>query len=425
MNLRQSAALIIAQVLSGSSLSDCLPEMLAKCPSKDRAFLQALCYGVCRWYFQLDFILHQLLEKPLKKNDLDIHCLLLVGLYQLMGMRIPSHAAVDQTVSATSELKKKWAKNLVNAVLRQYLRQKKDIHTKLQQDPVALYAHPAWLINKVKRDWVNWEAILSANNNYPPFALRVNQQCFARSEYLSRKKGFIMPETQSGIILEEPVNVDELPGFSTGVVSVQDGGAQLAAELLDVAPGQQILDACAAPGGKTAHILEIAPQVILTAVDRDEKRMQAVRDNLKRLQLNANCLVQDILTFKPKHLFDRILLDAPCTASGVIRRHPDIKLLRRESDIAKLSKQQIKILKSVWDLLKPNGLLVYATCSIFPEENVNILSSFLATTIDAMEEKIKASWGIECAIGRQILPGMHHMDGFYYARLRKGKSNAY
>ncbi len=430
INLRMLAARTVYQVLvHGRSLSDCLPEALTRVQDvRDQRFLQALCYGVCRWYYRLDALAHALLEKPLKLKDQDIHCLILVGLYQLMDMRVPAHAVLDETVGAAQLFKKPWAKGLVNAVLRSYQRSATELNEKMLQSLVTLYAHPQWMIDHLQKNWLlEWQDILMANNQHPPFVLRVNEKQITRAHYLEKLTekewgASIIPETQAGIVLEQPQDVQDLPGFLTGEVSVQDGAAQLAAELLMLEPRQRVLDMCAAPGGKTAHILERQPEIELVAVDRDEKRLQDVRNNLTRLQLSATCVCADAADqdWYDGQLFDRILLDAPCSASGVIRRHPDIKILRRATDIAKLVHEQTRLLNATWDLLKPGGLLVYATCSVFPEENAAVLGAFLATHPDAMEEEIVATWGKACAIGRQILPGMHGMDGFYFARLSRG-----
>ncbi len=430
MNLRAAAATIIRDVLDGASLFDALPKASARFPdARDQAFLQAICYGVCRWYFRLDAIARLLLDKPLKAKDQDIYSLILVGLYQLIEMRVPAHASVAETVGATKEFKKIWAKGLVNAVLRNYQRRAEEINQKIQQNNSAAYSHPDWIIAMASHDWPDdWKNILVANNQHPPFALRVNAKQHDREEYremLTKKEleSFAIPETRSGIVLEEPLDVQQLPGFSAGYVSVQDGAAQLAAELLQVNSQHRVLDACAAPGGKTMHILEQTPDLDeLIALDNDEIRIQAIHENLQRLKLSAQVVCADagqVDQWWDGKLFDRILLDAPCSASGVIRRHPDIKLLRKADDIPKLAKEQLRLLTALWPLLKPGGLLVYATCSVFSLENTRVLESFIAATPDVKEEKIKADWGKECAIGRQILPGMQGMDGFYFACLRK------
>lgn len=433
-NLRYLAARVINEVSDGHSLSDCLDKTLnsVKDP-RDRAFIQAVCYGVCRYYTRLDVILSYLLQKPMKAKDSDVHALLLVGLFQLIEMRVPPHAAVAETVEAADKFKKSWARGLVNAVLREYLRTQTQINEKIQQDAEALYSHPEWWIKQIQQAWPQyWEKILEANNAHPPFAIRVNQQQLAREEYAEKLFAEEMivqsiPQTQNGLILLTPVATENLPGFEKGTVSVQDGAAQLAAELLDLEPEQRVLDACSAPGGKLTHILEIEPDLTaIVALEKDATRIASIHENLKRLNFKANVVcadANDVEDWWDGERFDRILLDAPCSASGVIRRHPDIKLLREESDMAALAEEQLQLLEALWPLLKPNGLLVYATCSIFPAENTELVQQFVLNHEDAQEEPIQAEWGIQTAIGRQILPGMHNMDGFYYARLRKKDYN--
>lgn len=427
MNLRFASVKILSCViLQGHSLSDVLAE--EKKIDRDDAFIQAICYGVCRWYPRLQSIANQLLEKPLNKKDGDIYLLILVGIYQLKEMRVPEHAALFETVEATKRLKKNWAKNVVNAVLRKYQREKLKIEEALKKTPAYRYAYPDWWIEKIRADWPDFlEKIIEASNQHPPFSLRVNQRKYSREHYLTllQEKNISahsIPNTRSGIVIDTAMPVTELPGFQEGTISVQDGAAQLAAELLQLFPHQRVLDACAAPGGKTTHILEWEPELSeVVAVDQDEKRCQKIKENLHRLHLSATCIVIDVkkMQVDESHYFDRILLDAPCSASGIVRRHPDIKLLRKKSDILFLAEEQKKLLHAVWKMLKVNGLLVYATCSIFPEENVQVIKHFLANHPEAKEEKMPSVWGIACEIGRQILPGMHEMDGFYYACLRK------
>ena len=431
MNIRGVAARVILQVIGeGKSLTESLPPALTRFSEhRDAAFLQALVYGVCRQYYYLAALLEVLLDKPMKSKDQDIYALMLVGLYQLIDMRVPAYAAVAETVEAVNSLKKPWAKNIVNAVLRNFQRREEELHAMLAQNPAAYYAHPEWLIALLEKAWPQeWEDILYENNLPPPFVLRVNARRQSRDEYLEKLRGAsieaaAIPETGHGILLSEAMDVMELPGFSAGEISVQDGAAQLAAELLQLEPGLLVLDACAAPGGKTTHIAEIAPELAeLYALDSDSDRLQIVRENLHRLHLSARCVTSDAANVQQwwdGKLFDRILLDAPCSASGVIRRHPDIKLLRRQSDIPTLAAEQFRLLNALWTTLKVGGLMLYATCSVFPAENTEVLTDFLATHKDAQEEKITAEWGRECSIGRQIFPGMHGMDGFYYALLRK------
>lgn len=427
MNTRLIAARVLSRVLQdGQSLTAALDHAFLSIESgKDRAFIQALCYGVCRQFHRLDFVLSQLLDKPLK--DADVKALALVGLYQLNFMRVKPHAAVSETVLAVR--KKPWAKSLINALLRTYLREQEGLEHKADAFQSAALSHPEWLIKQIEQDWPEQAlSLLQENNLQPPMVLRVNLAKISRENYLQRLIGQeIAAEAvsfcPSAIKLDKPVPVDVLPGFADGLVSVQDTAAQLAAGLLDVQPGQRVLDVCAAPGGKTVHILESQPQLKeLVAVDIDESRMQRVSENLQRLKLQAKLTVGDAA--KPEGwwdgtLFERILLDAPCSALGVIRRHPDIKLLRRAEDIGPLQALQKSILQAVWPLLAPGGVLLYATCSILKQENEQQIQAFLAEHSDALELSIEAEWGTAGVCGRQILTGDSAMDGFYYARLSK------
>lgn len=428
MNLRGCAANILSRVISdGQSLTAALDSQLPKIHDhQDKAFVQALCYGVIRHYFALDCLLAKLLSKPLKQKDGDIKALLLMGLYQLQHMRVKQHAAVSETVAATKH--KPWSKSLVNAVLRNYLRDAESLTSACSSDNQANLNHPDWIIRQIQQCWPEHaEQILTANDQNPPMALRVNVLQGSRDAYLGllTQQGIAAQAVDfcaSAIILDQPLNVEQLPDFSEGRVSVQDVAAQLAASLLDVQPGQRALDLCAAPGGKTAAILELQPQLSsLLAVDIDAKRLQRVTDNLQRLQLKADTLVADAsqvsnFTDQP---FDRILLDAPCSGLGVIRRHPDIKLLRRETDIAALQSLQAQILDTAWQLLAPGGVLLYATCSILKLENEYQIADFLKRHSDAIEHPIEAAWGEARSHGRQIITGSLQMDGFYYAKLGK------
>jgi 16S rRNA (cytosine967-C5)-methyltransferase len=427
VNTRLIAARVLTLVLrEGQSLTAALESALqAVDSSKDRAFIQALCYGVCRYYHRLDFILSELLDKPLK--DLNIKALALVGLYQLKYMRVKPHAAVSETVLAAR--KKPWAKALINALLRSYLREQDRLEQKADNIGCAAFSHPDWLIKQIEHDWPQRaRQILMENNQQPPMALRVNLARITQDQYLQQlsEQGLVAEAVSfcpSAIILDKPASVDLLPGFSEGLVSVQDTAAQLAAGLLEVQAGHRVLDVCAAPGGKAAHILEHQPQLKeLVAVDVDESRMQRVSDNLQRLKLFAKLVVGDAANpqdWWDDQLFDRILLDAPCSALGVIRRHPDIKLLRRTEDIKPLQALQKNILNAVWPLLAPGGVLLYATCSILKQENEQQIDAFLAEHSDAVELPIEVSWGVAGSHGRQIITGESAMDGFYYARFRK------
>ena len=411
----------------GQSLTSALDNALKTIASaQDKAFVQAISYGVCRYYHRLDSILNALIDKPLKVAE--VKALLLIGLYQLKYMRVKPHAAVSETVQAARNLP--WARALVNAVLRNYLRKQDDLEQQADKVKPTTLSHPDWLINQLEHDWPEQaDKILLENNQPPPMVLRVNLAKTTRDKYLE----LLMATGQSaqqinvcpaGIILDKPAPIEALPHFADGWISVQDGAAQLAAELLDSQPGQRVLDVCAAPGGKTAHILELQPGIgELVAIDIDESRMQRVTGNLQRLGLQAKQIVADATTptdwwdGKP---FDRILLDAPCSATGVIRRHPDIKLLRRETDIAALTALQKTILNAIWPLLASGGMLLYATCSVLKQENEQQVKDFLSTHGDAIESPITTDeWGVGCDVGRQILTGESSMDGFYYARLVK------
>lgn len=434
MNTRLVAARVLTRVLQdGQSLTAALDQaFLGIEVSKDRAFIQALCYGVCRQFHRLDFILSQLLDKPLK--DADVKALALVGLYQLNFMRVKPHAAVSETVLAAR--KKPWAKSLLNAVLRTYLREQEGLENKAEKFQSAAVSHPAWLIKQIEQDWPDLaQQILLENNLQPPLVLRVNLAKTSREQYLHLlAEQDIASEgvsfCPSAIQLDKPVPVDLLPGFAEGLASVQDTAAQLAAGLLAVQPGQRVLDVCAAPGGKTAHILENQPQLAeLVAVDIDEARMQRVSENLQRLKLSAKLVVGDAAnpaTWWDGKLFDRILLDAPCSALGVIRRHPDIKVLRRAEDIGQLQALQKAILQAIWPLLAPGGVMVYATCSILKQENELQIKAFLTANTDAIELPLfpsaneeTADWGVAGVCGRQIITGESAMDGFYYAKIGK------
>ena len=427
MNTRQVAARVLTRVLQdGQSLTAALDAALPSVElDKDRAFIQALCYGVCRYFYRLDFILSELLTKPLK--DVEVKSLALVGLYQLNYMRVKSYAAVSETVLATR--KKPWAKALINALLRSYLRDQVSLEQKADALQWSAISHPKWLVKQIELDWPEQaQSVFVENNQQPPMALRVNLSQISQADYLQQltEKGIeatVVDFCPSAIVLKQSVGVDLLPGFAKGLVSVQDVAAQLAAGLLNVQAGQRVLDVCAAPGGKAAHILESQQRVKrLVAVDIDESRMLRVSENILRLNLSADLVVGDAANpeaWWDGEAFDRILLDVPCSALGVIRRHPDIKLLRKPEDIQALRDVQQRILKAVWPLLASGGVMLYATCSILKRENEQQIAVFLAEHPDAVEIPITADWGFAVSHGRQILPGDSAMDGFYYALIKK------
>lgn len=401
----------IAQVRAGRSLSDALAGLEAG--SALRAAVQDLAYGTLRNLGLLDALLAELLRKPVKPA---LHALLLAALYQLRARPRTSHTTVDQTVRAVSRLEPA-AKGLANAVLRNYLREADALVARCQSD-TAHYSYPQWWIERVRSAWPQqWESVLNAGNLHPPMTLRVNRRRLTAEQYLARlgERGLAGEVIGAqAIVLERPVPIESLPGFGAGEVSVQDAGAQLAAPLLDVSPGMRVLDACAAPGGKAGHILELA-DCELTALDNDPARVPRISDNLTRLGFSARVVCADCCSpasWSDGGLFDRILLDAPCTASGVVKRHPDIKWLRRESDIAALAAVQGRMLDALWQQLAPGGRLLYATCSVFPQENAQTIESFLARSAGARRLPLA-----ELEAG-QLLPDARH-DGFFYALLER------
>ena len=463
-NPRLIATHILRRVIYfGESLSP----LLANKEIATDPLVRDYCFGCLRWHQRLSAVLNELMSKPLKKKDKDIECLLRVGLYQIIYQQTPDHAAVNETVSALKGLKKPWAKKLVNAILRNFLRRKDALLKSIDTTDEARYAFPAWLIGKIKKAWPDhWQHILTASNQRAPMVLRVNLRHQSATTYCKTLDANGIKATPSNIcdsavILDKPVNVYELPGFEQGAVSVQDTAAQLAAELLDLKPAMQVLDACAAPGGKTGHLLETCHSLDVIAVDNSASRMQRVVENLQRIfpeseseseskskqahvfpiinatedinsakvMLKVNDKINnitllvadaaDIKQWAEDIYFDRILIDAPCSATGVIRRHPDIKCLRRPEDIASLQQQQLHLLSQLWTKLKPDGKLLYATCSILPEENEKQVATFIKKTDDAIIETIKAHWGHPLKYGRQIFPNDAAMDGFYYALIKK------
>lgn len=430
MNPRLAAARALAAVLNGkASLNSSLPKELDKVEARDRGLTQDLAFGTARWQPRLDALAERLLQKSFKAADADVHALLLVGLYQLLYTRIPAHAAIGETVGCADKLKKPWAKALLNAVLRRAQRESDAILAELERDPVVRTAHPRWLQKSLKAFWPqHWEAICAANNAHPPMILRINRRHHDRDAYLGllAEQGVAAQAcvySRDGIVLAEACDVRGLPGFAEGWVSVQDEAAQLAAELLDLAPGQRVLDACCAPGGKTCHILEAEPALAgVVAVDLEEKRLVRVRENLQRLGLHAELIAadgRDTQAWWDGQPFQRILLDAPCSATGVIRRHPDIKLTRQPDDIQALAILQGQLLDALWPTLDVGGVLLYATCSTLPTENTEVIEAFLARIPGARELDLATPAGIKQTHGRQLLAQEGGHDGFYYAKLIK------
>ena len=430
MNPRLAAAKALAAVLNGkASLNSSLPTQLDKVEDRDRGFTQDLAFGTARWQPRLSALAAKLLQKPFKAADADVEALLLVGLYQLLYTRVPAHAAIGETVGCADKLKKPWAKALLNAVLRRAQRESEALLAELEHDPVVRTAHPRWLQKALKAFWPQqWEAICAANNAHPPMILRVNRRHHSRDAYLQLLTTAGINATPcvysvDGIVLEAATDVRSLPGFAEGWISVQDEAAQLAADLLDLAPGQRVLDACCAPGGKTCHILEVEKDLAgVVAVDLEAKRLVRVRENLARLGLNADLIAadgRDTASWWDGKPFQRILLDAPCSATGVIRRHPDIKLTRQPDDIEALAVLQGELLDALWPTLEVGGILLYATCSTLPTENTEVIQAFLARTSGARELDLATAAGIKQPPGRQLLAQEGGHDGFYYAKLIK------
>ena len=420
---QQLAAQAVRQVLAGRNLSVVLEELFQHhrdITSQQRAASQDLAYGTLRFHARLEALLQQLLQKPL--SDAFIHHLLLVSLYQLCYDKATAHTIVNQAVLAAAKTRKSWAKGLVNAVLRNFLRQRGTLEQRLAGNETAQYSYPQWWINKLRQQYPqHWQSMLEAGNQHPPMTLRVNRRRGDASSYLQQLQSAGLEARvldKQAVMLERPAPVHQLPGFAEGQVSVQDWGAQLAALELDAADGMRVLDACCAPGGKTSHVLELA-DVQMTAMDHDAQRLQRVRQNLDRLNLNAALLQGDASapdTWWDGIPYDRILADVPCTASGIVRRHVDIKWLRREADIATFAAQQKAILQGLWQLLAKDGKLLYVTCSVFHEENQQQITQFLQSQPDAQLLPLKHSL-LQSSQG-QLLPGTEH-DGFFYALLQK------
>ena len=400
--------------------------------SKDLPQVQAICFGTLRAFVRLDALLGLLLDRPLKARDRELHALMLAGLFELEEGRTPDHAVVAETVSASQQLNAGYARGLVNAVLRRYLRERAELAAKVDRQDFLRLAQPRWLHEQLVQDWPrDWQRIAEASNERPPMWLRINQRHGSVNEYEQVLKEAGLGEVRrhsfavDALCLGEPVPVSALPGFSDGKVSVQDAGAQLAAQLLEAEPGEHILDACAAPGGKTAHIAERCDcRCDILAVDISAERLERVQENTERLRLQ-NVATREGDASAPEdwwsgEQFDKILLDVPCSATGVIRRHPDIRILRRASDIAAMADRQTKILAAMWPLLKPGGRLLYCTCSVLRAENERVIEAFRQSADGVVPLPLpQAMPGTAAGDGRQILPGETDMDGFYYAYLEK------
>ncbi|SFR94494.1 16S rRNA (cytosine967-C5)-methyltransferase [Dyella sp. OK004] len=426
---RALAAQALAEVaLRGASLRDAMERYAPKLQdSRDRALLMALLSDGARWWLRFDAALDRLLEKPLRQKEPAIHALLVLGLVQLEILQLPEYAAVAATVQATRALQRPRMAGLVNAILRRWQRERAELLVALDAKPQTRHAHPAWLAKTIARDWPEHaDAIMAADNREPPLMLRANARRTQRDALIERLQadGYSAeahPWLADGIVLPHSADVTRMPGFAEGLFAVQDGAAQVAADLADVHDGQRVLDACAAPGGKACHLLERA-DIALTALEFDAGRATRIRQNLERLGLRADVVIGDAgepANWWDGQAFDRILIDAPCSATGVLRRRPDVRLHRRDSDIPAMAAQQQRILDALWPLLAPGGKLVYITCSLLRAENEAIVEAFLAGQADAEAVAFTLLAGHPAKPGWQILPGDGDLDGMYYAVLGK------
>ena len=426
---RALAAEVLADVaLRGTSLRERLQPAQSKlADARDRAFLTALCAEGARWWLRLDKALDGLLQQPLRKREPALHALLVLGLVQLEILQLPPHAAVAATVEATRVLQRGGFSNLANAVLRRWLRERDALNARLDKDTPTRTAHPRWLVEALARDWPEHaDAILAANNVPSPPMLRVNARRATREGVIGELadagiRAQPHPWLRDALQPDAHADLARLPGFGQGHFSVQDGAAQCAADLMDLQDGVRVLDACAAPGGKACHMLERA-DLRLSALEREPARAVSIRANLERLNLACELRAGDAgepTAWWDGKPFDRILLDAPCSATGVIRRHPDIKLHRRAGDIPQLAREQSRLLAALWPLLAPRGKLVYATCSVLREENERVVDAFLDTHPEAQSGPCNLPVGRAAGAGWQVLPGEGGLDGMYYALIEK------
>jgi len=414
------------------ALSRSLADLEGILTARDHAFAQQLSFGLCRYFHHVEAIETRLVKTRIKPRNFDVRLIILLGLYQLIYLQIPAYAAISESVNLAHKRNKNWAKGLVNGILREFERQREQLLQQVDHIETAHYAHPSWMLQAFRQAWPEkFSQIIEYNNSHPPQILRVNSHKISRSDYLSwlaeqAIQAYPAKHSPVGVIIDSPRPSYDIPGYDQGWVSIQDGAPQLAAYLMQLAPGQRVLDACAAPGGKTSHMLEVQPDLAeLVALDRDPDRVDKIRNYLDRLNVNANIHQADALkphTWWDGYYFDRILLDVPCSATGVIRRHPDIKLIRLVEEIEQMAEEQQRFLDRIWPLLQPGGILVYATCSLMPAENHHVIEHFLQKTPDAQLLPIDAEWGVPLKYGRQIIPNSEQ-DGFYYARLKKQGNN--
>ncbi|ADZ89319.1 16S rRNA (cytosine(967)-C(5))-methyltransferase RsmB [Marinomonas mediterranea] len=437
LSAREAAVEVITQVLlQQGSLSTQLSKIQGKVDFDHHALLKEFCFGVCRHFPTLNSIALSLLAKPFEERDYDVYSTLLLGLYQLQHMSTPDHAAINESVELCRTLKKDWATKLINAVLRRYQRDSEEIISEISSQPSVAFNLPKWLVKRIKKNWPDsFESIVEASNERPPMCIRVNLDKVSRETYKSwlDEEGIVSRETlsiDSGLYIENPVPVFVLPKFESGFVSIQDEAAQLSARIINPQQGERVLDACAAPGGKTGHLLEAMPNQELTAIELEPWRLERIEDNLTRLGYQAELIVSDagdLNNWWDKTAFNKVLLDAPCSATGVIRRNPDIKINRKPADISELVEIQSTLLDNVWQVVEEGGYLLYATCSIMPEENSEQVDRFLARTSNALEvplNTINSGFAMNISNaktdhGIQLLPKRDGHDGFYYCLFQK------
>lgn len=416
----RDAATVVARVAAGASLADEFERFADEGAETPRPALIDLTHGTLRRYGRVQAIVRQLSRR--ERGDAQVEALLWCAIYALESGRYAEYTVVDQAVRACVALERWSAKGYVNALLRGYLRERASLEARIQSDVEARYQHPRWWIDLVERAYPGqWEGILEAGNSHPPMCLRVNQRRSSVGDYLGRLAALGIGARSLGnqaLLLERPLPVERLPGFTAGDVSVQDAGAQRAAHCLDLGAGQRVLDACAAPGGKAGHVLEAA-QVQLTALDADAKRCARLERNLARLGLSARVVNADCTRLGDwwdGQPFHRVLADVPCTGSGIARRHPDIKWLRRVGDVPAFAARQAAILDALWQVLRPDGKLLYATCSVFPQENDAVIDAFVARQRSPGARAVRLPLADEKAA--QVLPDGER-DGFYYALIHK------
>ena len=428
LDLRSVIAELVQQVVdAGAPLDTRFQQAQHSIPETRRSWARDLAYGTVRWFWRLEDYANQLLSKPVKRADRSILFLIIVALYEIEYHSTPPYAVVSETVNAIKRSTTPWAAGLVNAVLREFLRQQSRLRS-APTSAAAASAHPDWLRDMIFSVYPDHAPlIIETGNSRPPMILRVDAGRIDREDYLHQlqQAGYVAhasPRSQWGVVLPQWARLTDLPGFETGLVSVQDDGAQLTPIALELKPGLRILDACAAPGGKAGHILETEPQTELVALDVDPARVRRIHENMERLGRHATITTGDARNndnWWDGRKFDRILLDAPCSGTGVIRRHPDIKHHRRATDIDQFTRLQRQLLAATWELLNPGGIMVYVTCSLIPEENERQIRSFMDDHSDAQENDLGQRFGKRRAAGRQLLPGIHDTDGFYYASLSR------